>query len=131
MGNFSMERRARFVMFLGVALLGIFIFFHEMIEDSLGYDGRWVIENGWLHALAAALILFGAWKWLNAREDSEKREAPKCPPKDRGQELLDDLVSSAKMLGAKTPREAAQMAMGRRLPDDEWSEVRAAWEEHW
>lgn len=129
MNHFSMERRARFVMFLGLALLGTFIFFHEMIENSLGYEGRWII--GWLHALAGALILFGAWKWLNAREDRVQDEVPKQPPKDRGQELLDELVASAKMLGAKTPREAAQMAMGRHLPDSEWKDVRAAWEERW
>jgi hypothetical protein len=70
MGNYSIERRARFVMFLGVALLLAFIFFNELIEERLGYDGRWIIEDGWLHALAAALILLGAWKWLNAREDA-------------------------------------------------------------
>ncbi len=56
MGDFSQEKRARFVLFLGVAMLTAFIFFHEMIADNVGRDGEWLIEGGGLHFLAGALI---------------------------------------------------------------------------
>lgn len=75
MESYSDERRARFVMFLGIGMLAIFIFLGEVIEDSLGYRSRWLIEDGWLHGLAALLILLGAWKWLNAREDLRNKES--------------------------------------------------------
>ena len=69
MGDFSQEKRARFVLFLGLGMLAVFMFFHEMISDTLGYEGEWLIEGGGLHTLAGALILLGAWKWLNVHEE--------------------------------------------------------------
>ena len=70
MGNFSPERRARFVMFLGLAMLASLFILDEQIERWLDYQTDWIVEDGWMHALASALILLGAWKWMNAREDS-------------------------------------------------------------
>lgn len=72
MGNYSMERRARFVMFLGLAMLAVLFIFGKEIEQSLDYQSDWILEDGWMHGLASALILLGAWKWLNANEDARK-----------------------------------------------------------
>ena len=69
MGNYSIERRARFVMFLGLAMMAGLFIFGEEIDYSLDGNVDWILSDGWLHGLAAALILMGAWKWLNARED--------------------------------------------------------------
>ena len=55
-------------MFTGLVLMVVFILLGEFIGNVLR-DADWIYEDGWLHALAAALILMGAWKWLNARED--------------------------------------------------------------
>ncbi|HEV2816801.1 MAG TPA: hypothetical protein VGW40_06225 [Allosphingosinicella sp.] len=74
MGKFSPERRARFVMFLGLAMLAGLFIFKDSALLRFDYDtpGAWLVEDGWIHALAAALILLGAWKWTNAREDARK-----------------------------------------------------------
>jgi uncharacterized membrane protein len=77
LGSYSSERRARFVMFLGLGMLAILFIFGNEIGRSLDYKTDWVLEDGWMHALASALVLLGAWKWLNAREDREQRESPK------------------------------------------------------
>lgn len=76
MSNFSPERRARFVMFLGLAMLAGLLIFKDTSLLRFDYDtpGAWFVEDGWMHGLAAALILLGAWKWLNAREDGRGRE---------------------------------------------------------
>jgi hypothetical protein len=71
MGKFSPERRARFVMFLGLGMLAILFIFGNELADNLDYETKWILEQGWMHALAAALTLLGAWKWLNVREDSQ------------------------------------------------------------
>ncbi|HEX8224171.1 MAG TPA: hypothetical protein VF605_10175 [Allosphingosinicella sp.] len=70
MANYSVERRARFVMFLGLAILAGLFIFDDAISAALDYETGWVVEDGWMHALASALVLLGAWKWLNAREDT-------------------------------------------------------------
>ena len=71
MGKWSIERRARFVMFLGLAMLAALLIFKDSELLRFDYDtpGGWLVEDGWVHALAMALILLGAWKWLNANED--------------------------------------------------------------
>lgn len=66
-------------MFLGLAMLAILFIFGNEISRSLDYEADWVLEDGWMHALASALVLLGAWKWLNAHED----RAPREPSKDR------------------------------------------------
>ena len=40
-------------------------------------------------------------------------------------------ISMSKMLCAKTPREAAEMTMGRPLSDAEWEKWKAPWEHYW
>jgi hypothetical protein len=40
-------------------------------------------------------------------------------------------VSAALLLGAKTAREAAELALKRRLSEREWEMVREAWERRW
>jgi hypothetical protein len=66
MGKFSREQRARFVMFLGIAILAITIIFAEPLTDALGYNDRWIMRDGILPALGAILLLVGAWKWMDA-----------------------------------------------------------------
>lgn len=83
LGSYSPERRARFVMFLGLTMLAILFIFGNEIGRSLDYKADWVLEDGWMHALASALVLLGAWKWLNAHED---RPVVK-PPTDYGDAL--------------------------------------------
>ena len=46
-------------------------------------------------------------------------------------EALLDSISAAKLLGAITPREAAEMTLGRALKDDQWREMRDRWEGAW
>lgn len=70
MGKFWPERRARFVMFLGLALLALLFIFDDRFDRWLGYGALWIYEDGWMHALGAALALLGAWKWLNAQEEA-------------------------------------------------------------
>lgn len=53
------------------------------------------------------------------------------PAKDRREELLDQYIAVAKQLHAKTAREAAEMATGRALSDDEWANLRTPWEARW
>ena len=40
-------------------------------------------------------------------------------------------IKMGKMLGAQNARDAAEMTMGRELNDDEWNEVKQAWERNW
>ena len=74
MGKWSIERRARFVMFVGLAMLAALLNFGDYIKEGMGYDMLWVFEDGWLHALASALILLGAWTWMNALEDRRRED---------------------------------------------------------
>ena len=53
------------------------------------------------------------------------------PPKNEREKLLDEMIAAAKLLHAKTAREAAEIAKGRRLNDAEWSRYGPAWEERW
>jgi hypothetical protein len=41
------------------------------------------------------------------------------------------MVLAARNLGAKTPREAAEISQGRELSDPEWQQHRATWERNW
>lgn len=40
-------------------------------------------------------------------------------------------IETARLLGAKTPREAAEIIAGRKLSDREWESFRGAWESNW
>jgi hypothetical protein len=73
MGGYSQERRARFVMFLGLGMLGFWFILGEEVGDNLDSGTRWIVEDGWMHGLASLLTLLGAWKWLNVLEDSREQ----------------------------------------------------------
>ncbi len=45
--------------------------------------------------------------------------------------LVRKAVVAAKLFGANTAREAAEMALRRQLSDEEWAKVREAWERTW
>lgn len=55
-------------MFLGLALMAVFILLGEFVDDALS-RADWLHEDGWLHFFAAILTLLGAWKWLSVHED--------------------------------------------------------------
>jgi hypothetical protein len=40
-------------------------------------------------------------------------------------------IQAAKVLGAKSAREAAEITMGRELSDPEWNEYKEPWERNW
>ena len=45
--------------------------------------------------------------------------------------LVKTYIAEGKYLGAKNAREAAEMAAGRPLTDEEWAKVGKPWEENW
>jgi len=53
------------------------------------------------------------------------------PPANRAEEVADQLIEAAKHLGAKTPREAAEITMGRVLTDEEWGRCSETWYRRW
>jgi hypothetical protein len=65
--DWNNEKRSRFVFFVGLALLALFTINPYEFFSRLDYEIGWVYSDGWLHMLAAALILIGAWKWLDER----------------------------------------------------------------
>lgn len=73
MSKFSQERRSRWVMFLGLGILAALQILGNQIGEALDYQ-RWLQEDGWMHAFAAILVLIGAWKWCNAREDARNED---------------------------------------------------------
>ena len=58
-------------MFLGLALIFVFIFLNRTLREILDYDARWIVEGGFLIAFSAGLSFLGAWKWLNLTEDDD------------------------------------------------------------
>ena len=40
-------------------------------------------------------------------------------------------IEAAKHLGAKTPKQAAEITAGREITPQEWDKVRGAWERNW
>ena len=50
---------------------------------------------------------------------------------DHRDELVDQMIQAAKMIGAKTPREASEITMGRPLTDEEWGGVGESWNRRW
>ena len=40
-------------------------------------------------------------------------------------------IEAARLLGAKSPREAAEITAGRKLSDQEWERFRSGWERNW
>jgi hypothetical protein len=59
------------------------------------------------------------------------RKILRSPPADQADEVADQLIEAGKYLGAKTPREAAEIAMGRPLTDEEWGRCADAWVRRW
>jgi len=45
--------------------------------------------------------------------------------------LVKTYIAQGKDLGAKSPREAAEMAAGRPLTEEEWAKVGIPWKENW
>ena len=52
-------------------------------------------------------------------------------PADRREELVDSMIKASKRLGAKTPRQAAEIASGRRYTEEEWQARREIWLRRW
>lgn len=67
MSDWASEKRARFVFFVGLGLLALITIDPQDFFGRLDYDIRWIYDDGWMHLLATALILMGAWKWIDAR----------------------------------------------------------------
>jgi hypothetical protein len=40
-------------------------------------------------------------------------------------------IKAARLLGAKSPREAAEITAGRELSDQEWERFKSSWERNW
>jgi hypothetical protein len=74
MGNFSIERRGRFVMFLGLAMLAIFTLFGAMIEDALRLQSRLAHNGRNVAQPRSGTRVARRLKWLNAREDARSDE---------------------------------------------------------
>ena len=69
MNDWTSEKRARFVFFVGLGLLALITFIPYDFWRVQSYDVQWIYQDGWIHGLAAALILVGAWKWIDARSN--------------------------------------------------------------
>lgn len=53
------------------------------------------------------------------------------PPANPAEQITDDFILAAKKVGAKSPREAAEIAQGRRLTDEEWGKCAEVWQRRW
>ena len=67
MSNWDAEKRARFLFFVGLSLLALISIIPYDFWREQSYDVMWIYQDGWIHGLAVLLILFGAWKWIDAR----------------------------------------------------------------
>lgn len=55
----------------------------------------------------------------------------KGEPLSDGDKICRAMIDAALQIGAKTPREAAEISLGRPFTDDEWPTYRDAWEKNW
>jgi hypothetical protein len=55
----------------------------------------------------------------------------KVPKGSGSDDVARRLIDVSQYLGARRPREAAEMSMGRPLTDDEWTQVSSKWERVW
>jgi hypothetical protein len=55
----------------------------------------------------------------------------KKAPKKSGTDGVARLIEVSRFLGASTPREAAEMTVGRPLTEDEWSQIGSKWQRIW
>ncbi|HZT19418.1 MAG TPA: hypothetical protein VFA23_08435 [Dongiaceae bacterium] len=53
------------------------------------------------------------------------------PPRNDAEANTDDAIAAAKLQGATTARQAAEMTLLRSLSDEEWERIRAIWDRRW
>jgi hypothetical protein len=59
------------------------------------------------------------------------RKILRSPPANRGERVVDEIIESSKKLGAKSPREAAEIMMRRPLTEEEWRRYSKTWQRRW
>jgi hypothetical protein len=50
---------------------------------------------------------------------------------EKREEVAKLAIEAAICAGVESPKEAAEVLVGREMTDEEWSEVRAIWERNW
>lgn len=83
-----------------------------------------------LTRIVAGLLVVGLVYWV-ANRRRKMRRPDQDPDEAKRAEIAKTYIKAAKKLKAKTPREAAEIATGRALTDDEWDAIRQHWERHW
>ena len=59
------------------------------------------------------------------------RRLLRARPANEAEELADRYILVAKQVGAKSPREAMTICMGRPVTDEEWDRYSEAWVRRW
>lgn len=104
-----------------IARLIIFGFSRNLNDDIYG-DRE---EMGLISILLLPLLLH----YLTVIVASNaKIKSLKTPNEDL---VAKELIMAAKLLGAKTPKEAAEITLGREMSNDEWQNYRKSWDKNW
>lgn len=98
----------------GLALLGMFL----EAQTLPGDDARFVEEH------IQALIHL-------ARSQINGSDAGEHTSEQERDALASEMIEIGKLLGVETPRETAEMFLGRPISDNEWEACRVVWERNW
>jgi hypothetical protein len=74
-------------------------------------------------------ILFGPLAFTCVRLWLAEKRKPPAP--SRADTMCQAMILAAKNLGAKSPREAAEISRGSTFTDVEWQQHRVPWEQNW
>lgn len=106
----------------GLALLSA----HLEAQTLPGEDAKFVLH-------VTQNMLDAALKGLDsASQTTDEETRPYGNRSDRNADATaQQLIEAGRLLGAKTPREAAEMAVGRELTDEEWERHKEGWQRNW
>jgi hypothetical protein len=109
--------RTFFIWFFGLIACGFIGGIIGAQIDPYGLTGLW--------SFIAGLATFACLRlWIVP----SARPAPKSSASDQ---ICRASIDAAIAVGARTPREAAEITAGRPLTDQEWANHRSAWDRNW